>query len=108
MLGPAPPLNDAMFQAMISDEQISDLLHHGRDGYGMPAFSKQAGGELTDAQIQAIIDGIRQRWMKPLPEDAPELPAYQVSREDPAGLKNADRGSGRETVHASRFKMVGE
>ena len=31
----------------------------------MPAFSEQAGGSLTDQQIDLLITGMRAAWSKP-------------------------------------------
>lgn len=99
--GPAPPLNDGLFQAIISDEQLTQLVVAGRAGTMMPAFASSHGGPLTDPQVKILVTGIRQRWGENH-VDAPEnLPVYQVSDEDPAGLRtgNLERG-------ATAFAMV--
>jgi len=31
----------------------------------MPAFAQKAGGMLTDKQVDAIVNGIREKWSKP-------------------------------------------
>ena len=41
-LGPAPPLNDPLFQAIISDAQLTELIRNGRSETLMPAFARRA------------------------------------------------------------------
>ena len=56
-LGPAPPLNDAIFLTIVPDAELLRLVDAGRPGTPMPAFSQQRGGPLTDAQVQAVGRG---------------------------------------------------
>jgi mono/diheme cytochrome c family protein len=61
-LGPAPPLNDPLFRAIISEEELEKVLTEGREKALMPAFAEENGGPLTAAQIQVLvkeINGIR-------------------------------------------------
>ncbi|MFV0443468.1 MAG: cytochrome c [Planctomycetaceae bacterium] len=97
-LGPAPPLNDAVFQAIISDEQIHDLIAKGRNGTHMPAFDRSEGGKLTAEQVTILAQGIREEWAGRKPDIA-KLPAYAVSVDDPAGMSMADVVAGK-TVFA--------
>ncbi len=41
----------------------------------MPAFAQSAGGMLTDAQVEAIVAGIR-AWARPDASQGVELPPY--------------------------------
>lgn len=51
----------------------------------MPAFAQEAGGLLTDAQIDALVGGIRGRWAKPGAFDNQQPPPYTASQPgDPA------------------------
>lgn len=93
--GPAPPLNDPLFQAIVSDSQISDLIHFGLKHYSMPSFGTSEGGPLTDKQIQVIVDGIRTQWKETLPDDAAKPPAYQVNESDPAGVRDGNIDAGK-------------
>ena len=94
--GPAPPLNDAMFQALISDQQLTSILTKGREGYAMPAFSKQHGGNLTPQQIQRLVAGIRKRWKTENKFDADvPLPSYTNITGPPQGGAKADVESGQ-------------
>jgi mono/diheme cytochrome c family protein len=42
----------------------------------MPAFAKSAGGDLTDAQVDAIVQGIRADWNRNNEMAADNLPPY--------------------------------
>lgn len=52
--GVGVPLALPSFLASVSDEYIMHTIRHGRPGRVMPAFN-----ELSDAQLQAIIDHVR-------------------------------------------------
>jgi cytochrome c oxidase cbb3-type subunit III len=64
-LGPAPPLNDAIFLAIVSDGVVGNVIARGRPGTPMPAFAKDKGGPLTNVQINALAAGIKPRWGAP-------------------------------------------
>ena len=83
--GPAPPLNDPLFLAIVPDEVLLHMVADGRPGTPMPAFSRKKGGTLTDEQVRAVANGIKSRWKAERPETAP--PDYLVA---------ADRGHGDE------------
>jgi mono/diheme cytochrome c family protein len=83
--GPAPPLNDPLFLAIVPDAVLLQMVAEGRPGTPMPAFSRRKGGTLTDEQVRAIANGIKSRWKAKPPETPP--PDYLVA---------ADRGRGDE------------
>ena len=77
-LGPAPPLNDPLFLALVPDAEVVRVIREGRavtpgQKSPMPAFARANGGPLTDAQVQALAAGIKQRWGPPA---SGSLPAY--------------------------------
>jgi mono/diheme cytochrome c family protein len=61
-LGPAPPLNDAVFLAIASDADLRTVIARGRKGTEMPAFAKEKGGALTEGQVQVLAAGLRKKW----------------------------------------------
>ncbi len=63
-VGAARPLNDPLYLAFVTDEAMRQAISKGRAGTNMPAFSEQAGGHLTDQQIELIINGMRAHWSK--------------------------------------------
>jgi cytochrome c oxidase cbb3-type subunit 3 len=72
------------YLAIADDSTIRDAIEKGRRGTPMPAFAKSSGGMLTDAQIEALVRGIRQRWGKTL-EDNPPAYASQQSGDTARG-----------------------
>ncbi len=51
-----------------------------------PAFAQSAGGTLTDAQIDALVSGLLERWGGAKPAKSDDIPSYAA----PAG--SAARG----------------
>ncbi len=91
-LGPAPPLNDPTFLAIIPDETLLEVITDGRMETPMPAFAQENGGPLTVAQVKAIAEGIKPRWKKPDPSGIVPPP---YSEEKGQADDTADRGKAR-------------
>ena len=86
--GPGRILNDPLYLAVSSKENIRHILTYGRPGTLMPAWAQSQGGQLTDAQISVLVDGMEQNWGKPFDTKGSALPSY-----DGAGFTgDADRG----------------
>jgi cytochrome c oxidase cbb3-type subunit 3/ubiquinol-cytochrome c reductase cytochrome c subunit len=60
--GPATPLASPVYQALIDDATLRRVVAQGEPASMMPPFAKSAGGELTDAQVDAIVHGMRADW----------------------------------------------
>lgn len=92
--GPAPPLNDPIFLAIVSDEDLLKAIERGRRGTPMPAFAHEHGGELTDAQVQVLAEGIKKQWKADLPAGTtpPEYLLTAADKSSPIG----NRGHGAE------------
>jgi mono/diheme cytochrome c family protein len=103
-LGPAPPLNDPIFLAIIPDVELLRVIREGRavtpgQKSPMPAFALGAGGSLspeqakawaalkdemhaaptqqgtlTAAQVQVLAGGIKKRWGPPASPPGSEPP----------------------------------
>ena len=91
-LGPAPPLNDPIFLAIVPDEELRRVITEGRavtpaQKSPMPAFAQDRGGPLTDAQIKVLADGLKERW-GPLRSEAQSLPPYLARAEAGGADKN--------------------
>ena len=80
-LGPAPPLNDPLFLAIVPDEVLHDVVTRGRPGTPMPAFSRRLAGALTDEQIEIVAAGLKRQW-KDDPRPPAELPSYAITKSD--------------------------
>jgi mono/diheme cytochrome c family protein len=92
-LGPAPPLNDPIFLAIVPDEQLLGVITDGRAGTPMPAFARSNQGALTPEQIKIIASGLKKHWKSDkLPEV--KLPEYSVTSAGQAPSQaNAERGA---------------
>jgi cytochrome c oxidase cbb3-type subunit III len=63
--GAAMNLANPVYQALVDDASLRKWISAGMPGTQMPAFAQSSGGMLTDAQISAIIAGMRQQWSRP-------------------------------------------
>jgi len=63
--GPAMELGNPEYQALVDDATLQKTISVGMPGTEMPAFAQSAGGMLTDAQVSAIVAGMRKEWAKP-------------------------------------------
>jgi mono/diheme cytochrome c family protein len=105
--GPAPPLNDPLFLAIVPDEELVRVITEGRavtptQKSPMPAFRLGKGSPLTEAQskawaewkeetnadprqqgplsaaqVKVLAEGIKQRWQAAVPADN-SIPPYLV------------------------------
>jgi cytochrome c oxidase cbb3-type subunit 3 len=58
-LGAAPPLNDALYRAIVPREQVEQAIRDGHKGTPMPAFGRRQGGQLSDEEIAVLVRGIK-------------------------------------------------
>ena len=58
-LGPAPPLNDPLFRALVPEKTVQDVVAGGRHGTLMPAWAQEQGGPLTPAQVAVLVYEIK-------------------------------------------------
>ncbi len=80
-LGVGPPLNEALFLALVGKDELKDVISNGRKGTLMPAWSQSNGGPLTEKQIASLVEGIQSRkWQSDtssvtriIPPNAPPL-----------------------------------
>jgi mono/diheme cytochrome c family protein len=121
-LGPAPPLNDRLFLAVVPDEELYRVVALGRPGTLMPAFSVSSGGQLTAEQVQVLAKGIKNRWgpVPPAPADTPPYLLESAKRDradaSEAGMSvfakacascHGERGQGLIVSSESRGKPAG-
>ncbi len=62
--GPAIDLANPEYQALVDDATLRKWISGGMPGTEMPAFCQSHGGMLTDAQVNALIAGMRKEWLK--------------------------------------------
>jgi mono/diheme cytochrome c family protein len=89
-LGPAPPLNDETFLAIVPDSVLLGVISEGRPGTPMPAFARESGGTLTDAQVKVLAEGLKPRWGKSHVGRG-SLPPYSVAKAKASDSRN-ERG----------------
>jgi cytochrome c oxidase cbb3-type subunit 3 len=63
--GAAIALADPVYLAIADDTVVRHATADGISGTSMPAFAQSAGGMLTDKQIDALVQGMRQSWAQP-------------------------------------------
>lgn len=94
--GPAPPLNDPLFLAIIPEEELRKVITEGRKDTLMPAFARSQGGALTDEQVNILVDELHSpvKWKKAeLPANAPDYALAEALKK--AGKKgDAEEGAG--------------
>lgn len=125
-LGPAPPLNDAVFRSIVPSSELESVIARGRDKTLMPAFGKENGGTLTSAQVQVLvheIKGIPYRITKeadgvakiePDPQAAASALTWGPSKEAPDGVpsylppKNdaSDNAGGKKIADAAAYERA--
>ena len=74
--GAGPQLNDPLYQAVVSKDQLKNTISKGRPGTPMPAFAKSAGGMLTDQQVDILASEMQKRWGNPSKFSGVALPSY--------------------------------
>jgi len=83
-LGASRSLNDPLYLALVPRERVRRVIAEGVPGTLQPAFGAAAGGTLTDAQIDALVSGIFDKWGKSAQGGAAGLPAYAAAAGDAA------------------------
>lgn len=78
--GSATNIANPVYQALIDDVLLRDVIVNGEKGTLMPAFGSKAGGPLSDAQIDALVQGIRARWKKDSGFAGETPPPYKATR----------------------------
>ena len=90
-LGAARPLNDPIYLALVSADRLRKITGEGVPGTSMPAHGASAGGDLTDAQIDALVKGMLARWGRPDAVKGLTLPPYEAQAK---GSSPGDRDRG--------------
>jgi mono/diheme cytochrome c family protein len=91
--GAAVALADPVYLALVDDVTLRRVTANGIPGTLMPGFARSAGGQLTDAQVDIVVRGMRARWGRADALGGAKAPPYTA----PAG--DAARGA---QVYAAR------
>ncbi|MGB7265486.1 MAG: c-type cytochrome [Terracidiphilus sp.] len=74
--GAAIDLANPEYQALVDDGTLRKWISGGMPGTEMPAFAQSDGGMLTDAQVNALIAGMRREWARPNAFGEAAQPSY--------------------------------
>lgn len=77
--GAAIALANPIYLSVINEDTMRKVVANGIKGTSMTAFGQNAGGMLTDKQIDVLITQIRSRWGKPGILRGVKLPSYSAS-----------------------------
>ena len=81
-------LHDSSYLSIAGKLTIRDIIVHGREGTLMPSFQSNTGNPLTDAQIDAIVIGMSERWGSDVPPYSKDR-RYEVQPGDVAKGRGA-------------------
>lgn len=79
--GAATNLANPIYQALVDDATLRDVITNGEKGTLMPAFGQSAGGNLTHGQVIAIVNGMRAKWSKGDVLTGQNAPPYKASQD---------------------------
>src|SRR5262249_6567046 len=99
--GSARPLNDPLYLAVAGADVLRQVAAKGVPGTAMPAFAKQAGGSLTDKQIDALVEGMKSRWGRTDEFKDVALPPYSLQDAISNGSGPGDPARGTEVFSAN-------
>jgi cytochrome c oxidase cbb3-type subunit 3 len=85
--GASLALANPVYLAIVDETTMRNIVANGVPGTSMPAFAQNAGGMLTEQQIEVITSGIFSRWGRKQVLDGANPPSYAAKA---AG--NADHG----------------
>jgi mono/diheme cytochrome c family protein len=90
-LGAARSLNDPVYLALVPADRLRTIIGEGVPGTSMPAFRASAGGDLTDAQVDALVKGMLTHWARADAVAGTTLPPYEGPGK---GSSTADKSRG--------------
>ena len=104
-MGAARALNDPVYLALVPPERMRQVIAVGVTGTAQPAFAINAGGSLTDQQIDVLVRGIEQRWARPDAVAGQETPPYDAAQ---AATRSASAERGRDVFAGACAACHGE
>ena len=82
--GAALSITDPVYLAIADDTVLRKVIAGGIAGTSMPAFSKSAGGMLTENQVEVIVRGLREHYAKPEVLAGVTAPPYAATEQGDA------------------------
>ncbi|HZR83029.1 MAG TPA: c-type cytochrome [Candidatus Binatia bacterium] len=102
--GAGPPLANPLYLQIAGADDLRRAIASGVPGTAMPAFAIAEGGALTDAQVDALVAGMRKHWGGgPRDQLTPPLPTYWQGADVAKGvaIPDARRGAIAYETHCS-------
>jgi mono/diheme cytochrome c family protein len=81
-MGGARPLNDPLYLAYAGADVLREAVAKGVPGTAMPGFAQTSGGNLTDRQIDSLVQGMNAQWGRPEDFKSVDLPPYRPESAD--------------------------
>jgi len=107
-LGAARALNDPVYLTLVPSERMRRVIAVGVPGTAQPAFAVEAGGSLTDQQIDVLVRGIADRWRPPDAFARQEIPPYDGARAAGPSRVAGNAGRGRDVFAGSCARCHGD
>jgi cytochrome c oxidase cbb3-type subunit III len=76
-VGGARSLNDPLYLAFAGGDVLRQVVSKGVPGTAMPGFAQTSGGNLTDRQIDLLVEGMNAQWGRPEEFKSVALPPYR-------------------------------
>ena len=105
--GSATDLANPEYEALIDDASLREVIANGEKGTLMPGFGSHAGGPLTDAQIDALVAGIRAHWKKENAFGGENPPPYKATHTGDATRGQAVYGAACARCHGNDVQHRG-
>jgi mono/diheme cytochrome c family protein len=77
--GAAIALANPLYLHIVDERSLRTVIANGVRATSMPAFAQRAGGMLTGKQVDALVDGIRSRWSRPVDLAGAHPPPYAAT-----------------------------
>jgi len=87
--GAAVALADPVYMALVDDATLRRVIATGVPDTAMPGFAQSAGGALTDAQLDALVRGMRTLWARADALAGATPPSWAAAPGDPGGGRRA-------------------
>jgi mono/diheme cytochrome c family protein len=78
--GPSYSLANPVYQSLVDQQVLHQIVANGEPGTLMPAFAISAGGSLTDQQVDALVNGMRTSWLKAGTLEGANAPPYKATK----------------------------
>jgi cytochrome c oxidase cbb3-type subunit 3/ubiquinol-cytochrome c reductase cytochrome c subunit len=106
--GAATALANPEYQSLIDDASLREVIAKGEKGTLMPAFAQENGGMLTDGQIDALIEGMRESWRKQDVFGGEAPPPYKASHAGDAAKGQAVYSIACARCHGTSAQQPGQ